>query len=261
MGAVPLYHLPAFYEPVAAISHLFGASLFVLLGGILIRRGRGDIRRQILLAIYAASCVFQFAMSGVYHMLIRGSAAHRILGRLDHAAVFLLFAGIFTAIYGMAYRGRLRLALLVAIWVAAISGILSTTVFANDASNWLRLGLYQALGWSGIVALIDFWRRYGFMFVWPVLSGSVMMSLSALAQQCGWPVLVPGVIHAHEVFHVILLIGAIHQWLFIWELSAKSFCPADEPSAVLSRQLPLKRAAWDAEAKSHSGQRITVARR
>ena len=45
------------------------------------------------------------------------------------------------------------------------------------------------------------------------------MSLSALAEQLGWPVLVPGVIHAHEVFHIILLVGAIHQWLFMWELA------------------------------------------
>jgi hemolysin III len=219
MASVPLYHLPAFYEPFAALSHLFGAVLFLWLGWLLLRRARADAWRRSLLAVYVAACVFQFTMSGVFHMLVRDTAANRIAGRLDHAAVFLLIAGIFTPIYGMAYRGRLRQIALSAVWVSVIAGIVSTTVVSNDASEWLRLVLYQAMGWSGIAALIDLWRRHGFVFVWPMLAGSLMMSAGGLAQELGWPAPVPGVIHAHETFHIILLIGAIHQWLFMWQLA------------------------------------------
>jgi hemolysin III len=229
MGTVPLYHLPAFYEPFAAMSHLIAAILFVWLGWRLLRRGRGDWRRTALLAVYTSSCVFQFSMSAAYHMLVRGGTAHRVLGRLDHAAVFLLIVGIFTPVYGMCYRGPLRRTILAAAWFSAIAGVVFTTVLANTASDGLRLALYQALGWSGIIAIIDIWRRDGFVVVWPLLTGSVMMSLSALAEQLGWPILVPGVIHAHEVFHIILLIGAIHQWLFMWEL-ARSPAAARRPA-------------------------------
>jgi predicted membrane channel-forming protein YqfA (hemolysin III family) len=75
MVTVPLYHLPALYEPFAALSYLFGAALFLLLGALLLRRGRGNLLRQIVLAVYAAAWVFKFAMSGVYHMLVRNSSA------------------------------------------------------------------------------------------------------------------------------------------------------------------------------------------
>ena len=190
-----------------------------MLGFLLLRRGGGDRTRMVFLTIYAASCVFQFSMSGLYHMMIRGTASHRLLGQLDHAAVFLLIAGIFTPIYGLLYRGWLRRLALLAVWAAATCGILFTTVFANDAGEGLRLAIYQALGWSGIAAMIDLWRRYGFAFVWPMLAGSAMISLAAWSQEVGWPTLIPGVIHAHETFHIILLIGSFHQWLFLWQLA------------------------------------------
>jgi hemolysin III len=219
MATVPLYHWGAFYEPFAAISHLAGAVLFAWLGWLLLRRGRGDSLRMTLLAIYAAACVFQFSMSGVYHTLVRDSAANRIVGRLDHAAVFLLIGGIFSPIYGLAYHGRLRRIALSLIWLAAIAGVLLTTIVSNDASEASRLALYQAMGWSGIVALIDLWRRFGFTFVWPMLAGSLMMSVAGLTQELGWPAPIPGVIHAHETFHIVLLIGAVQQWFFIWQLA------------------------------------------
>jgi hemolysin III len=247
-GPAPLYHLPGFYEPFSAISHLLGAGLFLVLGFLLLRRGRGDRSRMVFLSVYAASCVFQFSMSGLYHMMIRGGASHRVLGQLDHAAVYILIAGIFTPIYGLLYRGWLRSLALVAVWTAAMCGILFTTVFANDAGEGLRLAIYQALGWSGIVAMIDLWRRYGFTFIWPMLAGSTMMSAAAWSQELGWPTLIPGVIHAHETFHIILLIGAVHQWLFLWQLAAGRFSTATPairpiPKPDAAHDSPRRRAA------------------
>jgi hemolysin III len=193
--------------------------LFFVLGIILLRRGAGDRLRLTLLGVYVAASVFQFSISGLYHMMVRGGAAHQLIGKLDHTAVFLLIAGTFTPVYGLLYQGRLRRALLIAVWTAAIAGILFTICFANEVGEGLRLGLYLGLGWSGIVAMIDLWRRYGFAFIWPLLAGSAMTSLAAVCQEYGWPTLVPGVIHAHETFHVILLIGSFQHWLFIWQFA------------------------------------------
>src|SRR5262245_30751473 len=92
----PLFHLPGFHEPFSAISHLFGAVLFAFMGLLLLRRGRGDTGRLIYLGVFVFACVFLMSMSGVYHMMIRGGAAHSVMERLDHAAIFVLIAGTFT---------------------------------------------------------------------------------------------------------------------------------------------------------------------
>jgi hemolysin III len=231
---MPLYHLAGFYEPFAAISHLLGVALFFILGLALIRRAAGDRAKAALFALYAVANMLQFLMSGFYHMTVRGSAANELFGRLDHAAVFLSIVGVFTPIYSLCYRRRQRRLLLATVWIPAICGILFTTVFANDAAEGLRLALYQAMGWSSIVVLVDLWRRFGFTFVWPIMAGGAMISVAALTQHLGWPTLIPGVLHAHETFHVILLIGSVHQWQFLCQLSDRRFTVSDKkPRSVV----------------------------
>lgn len=235
---MPLYHLAGFYEPFAAISHLVGVALFFILGLVLIRRTAGDRVKAALFALYAVANMLQFLMSGLYHMTVRGSAANELFGRLDHAAVFLSIVGVFTPIYTLCYRGRPRGLLLAMAWIPATFGVLFTTVFANDAAEGLRLALYQAMGWSSIVVLVDLWRRYGFTFVWPIMAGGVMISVAALAQHLGWPILVPGVIHAHETFHVILLIGSVQQWQFLCQLADRRFSAADKKPRRAQAAIP-----------------------
>ena len=103
-----LYHLPGFHEPFSAISHLFGALLFLALGVPLLLRGRGSFARVFYLGVYTFSCVLLFSMSGVYHMMVRGGTAHRVIERLDHGAIFILIAGTFTPAHGILFRGWLR---------------------------------------------------------------------------------------------------------------------------------------------------------
>jgi hemolysin III len=214
-----LFHLPGFDEPFSAISHLVGTAIFLVLGYILLLRGRGDLARLAYLGIYAVSCVLLFSLSSVYHMTARGGPANQIMDQLDHAAIFVLIAGTFTPAYGILYRGWVRAILLLSVWTAAIAGIVLTTVYSGGLAEGMRLAFHLALGWSGIAVTMDVWRRYGFAFVRPLLVGGLITSAFAVAQLFGWPVLIPHVVHAHEVFHVAVLVGSIFHWRFIWQFA------------------------------------------
>ena len=214
-----LYHLPGFYEPFSAISHLCGAVLFLGLGGLLLWRGRGDTARLIVLGIYAVSCILLFSMSGVYHMLVRGGTPHRVLERLDHGAIFVLIAGSFTPAHGILFRGPLRWGPLALIWSAALAGIALKTIFFNDFNEYAGVGFYLVLGWLGAGSGILLGRRFGLAFIRPLLLGGVAYSVGAVAQFVPAFILVPGVIHPHEVFHVAVLLGALLHWRFIWQFA------------------------------------------
>ncbi len=215
-NTVELHHLPGFHEPFSAISHLFGAVLFLWLGALLLQRGRGDTSRLIFLGVYVGSCVILLSMSGVYHQMVRGGTAHRVIERLDHGAIFLLIAGTFTPAHGILFRGLLRWLPLVLIWGAAIAGIALKTVFFSDLDEWVGLSFYLIMGWCGAASGYLLYRRFGFRFVRPLLLGGLAYSVGAVAEYFGYPVLIAGVVHGHETFHLAVLMGVLFHWYFIW---------------------------------------------
>jgi hemolysin III len=215
-----LYHLPGFHEPFSAISHLLGALLFLWLGALLLRRGRGDPVRLAFLGVYAGSCVLLLSLSGVYHMMVRGGTAHGVFERLDHGAIFVLIAGTFTPLHGILFRGRLRWGPLVFVWALAVTAITLKTVFFSGLHEWVGLSLYLGLGWLGVFSGSLLWRRHGFAFVRPLLLGGVVYSIGAVSEYHNFPVLIPGVVHGHEVFHLAVLAGAFLHWRFIWQFAA-----------------------------------------
>ncbi len=213
------YHLPGFYEPFSAMSHLLGAVVILVLGFMLVRRGRGDRGRIVSLCIYAASCVLLLSMSGVYHMMTRGGAAHRVMERLDHGAIFVLIAGTFTPTLYVLFHGWSRWVQLALIWGAAVTAIALKTVYFDELPEWLGLSFYLSLGWVGALPAILVARREGLAFVAPLLWGGVAYSIGGLIDFLNWPTVVPGVIHAHELSHVAVLAGVALHFRFIWQFA------------------------------------------
>jgi channel protein (hemolysin III family) len=245
-----IYPLPGFYEPFSVVSHLAGAMVFVVLGGRLLRRGKGDPLRLAVLGVYAASCVLLFAASGIYHMIPIGDAARAVMARIDHGAIFLLIAGTYTPVHGILFRGWSRWLPIMLIWAAAIAGIALKSIYFEDMSGLLGVLLYLLLGWLGALTGIVLALRYGFAFVEPVLWGGIAYSIGALLEVARWPIVIPGVVHQHEMFHIAVLIGAFFHWSFVWKIAAwptqtaisdcaesnfGSSRPRDQPSTSLRR--------------------------
>jgi channel protein (hemolysin III family) len=203
-----------FADPVSSLSHLFGAVLFLPLGLLLLRLGRGDSRRLIYLGIYIFSVVFLLTMSGVYHMLPRHSAGSEIMVRLDHAAIFVMIAGGFTPAHGILFRYSGRWGMLTLIWGLALAGVAFKVIFFNSIPETLGLALYLGLGWIGFLSGGVLWRRFGGAFVQPLLFGGLLYSAGALLMYFNWPVLISGVVGPHEVFHGFVLAGAFLHWRF-----------------------------------------------
>jgi channel protein (hemolysin III family) len=221
MGSDPeLYHLPAFYEPFSSFSHFLGAIFFLAMGMILLARGRRHRPGVIYLAIYVASVLTLLIFSGMYHMPPRGSAAQQFIGRLDHGAIFLLIAGSFTPPHGILMRGWLRWGPLVGVWTVATAGILMKTIFYDDLPEWLLFVSFISVAWFGIVTGWIAGRRYGIQFVKPLIFGGIAYTAGGFFDFFQYPILIPGMIHGHELMHIAVLIGIFYHWVFIWQFAA-----------------------------------------
>lgn len=201
------YAIPGFAEPVSSLSHLLGAGIFAVLGVFLVRRGRGSASRVFALGVFVCCCVFLLSMSGVYHLLEPAGTAHRVLQRLDHAAIFAVIAGSFTPIHWILFTGWGRWGVLLLIWSLAITGITLKAVFFDSIPEVVGLASYLGLGWIGLASGIVLWRRYGFGLIRPLVYSGLSYTAGGLLEFLRWPVLIPGVLGPHELLHIGVLAG------------------------------------------------------
>jgi channel protein (hemolysin III family) len=214
-----IYPIPGFAEPFSSLSHLIGALVFASLTFFLVRRGRGHGASIVSLSVFAFSSVFLLSMSGVYHLLMPGGTARAVLMRLDHAAIFVLIAGTFTPVHIILFRDWWRWGMLGLIWIAAITALVLKAVFFSGFPDALGVALYVGLGWLGAVPGIALWRRFGFGFIRPLLWGALAYTIGPVVGAIYKPVLIPGVIGAHELFHIAVLMGLGFHWYFIHRLA------------------------------------------
>jgi channel protein (hemolysin III family) len=230
---IHLLSIPGFSDPFSSLTHLAGAMVFAILGFFLIRRGRGDARRQLSLAVFVFSCVLLLSLSGVYHLLQHDTAARAVLMRLDHAAIFVLIAGSFTPVHAILLRDRWQRHLLGWIWAAAIAGLTLKTVYFDSMPDWLGLAMYLGLGWLGVISIAALARRWGLRFVLPLVWGGLAYTIGAVAEHLHWPVIVPGIVGPHELFHLAVLAGISFHWAFIRGIASGSAAKLDPQVPVL----------------------------
>lgn len=210
--------IPGFREPINSFTHLVAAIIFAGLTIVLLRRSQGSSRQKLALGIFGFSSVLLLSMSGIYHMLWPGNG-REIMERLDVAAIFTLIAGTFTPAYAILYRGLSRTCLLWLVWGTAILGMTFRLLFFEHLSGWWGTGLFLVFGWLGAISVRDFWKRYSFAFIKPLLWGGLAYTGGAILLQFRWPTLIPRILGPHELWHVAVLIGLSFHWRFVWQIA------------------------------------------
>ena len=81
----------------------------------------GDLGDGLAMAVYAAGFFLLFGFSCAYNMA-PPSPAKAILRRFDHASIYLMIGGTYTALLSQARGSLAVVALAVAIWIAALAG-------------------------------------------------------------------------------------------------------------------------------------------
>jgi len=248
---VPLINsIPGIADPFSSVSHLIGAGIFLLLGLLMIRRGRGNAARIASLGVFVLGSVLLLSISGIYHLLDPKGTPREVMRLLDHAAIFILIACSFTPPHAILFRGPGRWGMLLLIWTFAVVSISVKMFFFGDMPAALGTGLYLGMGWIGLASGLVLWRRFGFSLVAPLLWGGVAYSVGAVLDILRWPVLVPGVVQWHEVFHLFVLTGLAFHWAFIYgvadgRLSARPEAESD-PAMLAARQRPVDNASANA---------------
>lgn len=207
-------------EPFSALSHALGGLLALWATVALVRHARSNGRSGRAAAVYGTTVVLTLAASALFHYVNVPPSRIQLYGRIDHVTILLHVAGTATAIYS-SFEARWADRALLAVWGLALAAI--AVKLTVSLSGWETALMYLGLGWAGSAGLFAIvqsgpWHRLG-----SFLAGAVAFSVGAVVYATEWPVVWPGVIAGHEVFHVLVLAGEAFHFHFVYRYCT---CPA-----------------------------------
>lgn len=201
-------------EPFSALSHGLGAVAAVVATVLLVREARSNGVTGRSVAVFGTTVVLALAASALFHSVEVPPDRLELYGNIDHAAIFLVVAGTGTAIYSM-LEAQWSDQLLAATWGLTVLGIAAKLTF-DSLAGWETAAMHLTVGWVcsiGVFAMAfsDHWRRLrSFVF------GALFFTVGAVVFATEWPVLWPGIIEGHEVFHVLVLAGEAFHFHFVY---------------------------------------------
>lgn len=199
-------------EIVNAISHGLGFLLAVAsLPILVVFSGRHGVHSSLVGAVvFSLTAMLLYGASALYHALPRGRAK-QLLQRLDHAAIFVFIAGSYTPFVLGPLQGPWGWSLFAVVWTVAAIGVTAKVLNRLQHPLW-STGLYVAMGWVALVAVVPMVERIAPAGLAWLVAGGVAYTVGALVF-----LLDNRVRYAHGVWHLFVLAGSVcHFFAALW---------------------------------------------
>jgi hemolysin III len=193
---------------VHAVGILFGiiaATVLVVLTAIY-----ASALSIIAVSIYVAGLLSMLVLSATYN-LWPVSRTKWVLRRFDHSAIYVLIAATYTPFIMELRDSVTALALLVGVWCVAIFGIVLKLGWPGRFDK-LAVGLYLALGWSGMILYHSVVGTLPKPALWLVLAGGALYSLGVIFHS--WRRLR----FQNVIWHCFVLLGAACHYTAVMDL-------------------------------------------
>jgi len=192
--------------------HLATAPLTLAAGVVLVALSPTTMTR-LGSGIFMGSALVLFTVSALYHRGNWSPGVCVLLRRLDHASIFLLIAGSFTAYGLILLGGEERVVLLAGVWASALLGVL-VRICWMDAPRWLHTPLYVALGWGALLFTPGFLSGaarldagIGVATLGMLAAGGLLYTLGGVVYGFRKPDPWPEWFGFHEVFHSLTIVA------------------------------------------------------
>jgi hemolysin III len=155
------------------VGGLIAATTLVVLAAVY-----ASTKEIVSVSVYVAGLLAMLGLSATYN-LWPVSPAKWLLRRLDHSAIYVLIAATYTPFLAQMNDRVIATALLIGVWSVAAAGI-ALKVFLPGRFDRLSVGLYLAMGWSGVVAYDTVVNSLPGTTLWFIAIGGVLYSLGVI---------------------------------------------------------------------------------
>ncbi len=207
-------------ERFSCLSHAVSAAFAAVGLALLLVVAQGDAMLTLLATIYGVSAVLMFSASALYHANKRKDDEISLWRRLDHSAIFVMIAGTFTPICFIHLNPTWFYSIVGAQWILVAVGIFFKLAWLR-APRWLTTGIYLAMGWMAVIAVVPFVESMSRFELSLLAAGGLSYSTGAVVYGLKKPDFWPNLVGFHGLFHLFVMGGALsHFWLIYRSVAA-----------------------------------------
>jgi hemolysin III len=195
------------------VLHEIGLGVALVVGTLLIV-GADSGRASVAASIFASSVALMLAASTLYHRVTWRPGARLWMRRIDHAGVYVLIAGTYTAVGVISLHGALKWTVLSIVWAGALAATLAKFCWVGSP-KWLTVVVGVSLGWVGLAALPQLTSSAGPAAVALLVAGGLAYTAGAVVYARRSPDPAPTVFGYHELFHALTLVAIACQYVAV----------------------------------------------
>ncbi len=163
-----------------------------------------------VVSVYVAGLLTMLVLSATYN-LWPVSRAKWVLRRFDHSAIYVLIAATYTPVIMQVKDSIFAIVLLAVVWCVAIVGVVLKLVLPGRYDR-VAVGLYMAMGWSGIMLYRAVAAALPTMALWFVIAGGALYTLGVIFH--AWQRLR----FQNVIWHAFVLLGAACHYTAVLDL-------------------------------------------
>jgi len=186
---------------VGLVASVVGLCVLVYLGV-----ARGEASHVASAGVYGTTLVALYAASTLYHAF-RKPGIKRILGTLDHCAIYLLIAGTYTPFVLVGIGGGWGWTLFGFVWTMAVAGSVFKVFFTGRFAA-LSTAVYVGMGWLGVVAFKPILESLSVAAILWLVLGGVLYTAGTLFYHRRMP-------YSHALWHLFVFAGSVCHFIAI----------------------------------------------
>ena len=196
-------------------SHLAGMIAAAIGMLFLLGRASGSASLLATALTYGLSTTFLFLASSLYHAFKKQENELSFWRRMDRFAIFIMIAGSYTPVCYFFLNDSWRVPMIAIQWGLVAFGILSQ-IFFPRAPRVVFTAIYLTMGWLLILPIQQVLAAMTATQQTLLWGGGAAFTLGALFYATKRPLMLPGRFSFHELFHVMVLVGAGCHYAMIY---------------------------------------------
>ena len=190
---------------IGVFGGLIAATVLIVLAGVF-----ASAYQIVTVSVFAAGLLAMFGFSAAYN-LWPVSRRKWLLRRFDHSAIYVLIAATYTPIFAELDDRVFAISLLAGVWGVALAGVVLKLFFPGRFDR-VSVGIYLALGWSGVIAYDAGLSSLPRLAIWFILAGGLLYSFGIIFH--AWQRLR----FQNVIWHCFVLLGAACHYTAVLDL-------------------------------------------